>query len=1012
MRKKFRFIPFIILHIAFYQAIALNNRLTQSSLDSLNQQVWVDSLMRSLTLREKIAQSFMVSAYSNKDQKHIDEIAALIQKEKIGGLIFFQGGPVRQAHLTNYYQSISKIPILISIDGEWGLGMRLDSTFSYPRQMMLGASANPILVYQVASDIAQHMKRIGVHINYAPVIDVNNNPLNPVISSRSFGENRQQVAEMGIEYTKGLQDNGILACAKHFPGHGDTDADSHLALPLVKHPISRLDSIELFPFRKLINSGIASVMVAHLKVPALEKDTSIASSLSSSIIKGYLMDSLGFKGLVFTDALNMKGVAAFHKPVELNYMAYKAGNDILTCPEKITESIDFIESEVAKGNFPIEEVNRKCEKILRSKYQVGLNSYKPIVIDNLVSDLNTPKSELLKRKVIEQGLTLLNGSGLIPLLRLDTLKIAFVEIGKNKGQAFRNQLEMYTSVTPFSIDPESSIFAFDSLLNSLDPYNLIIIGYHAADTRVAKNYGVTLQALNFIFDLSFRKKVILDIFGNPYTMNRILNLTALDDILISFDNSNIAQSLSAQLIFGGIKASGRLPVSATKSTPIGSGVQIDKKIRLKYSIPEELGIDSKYLLSVDSMAYDAIAKQVTPGMQILVAKDGIVFYNKSFGSFTYSNETPVTNKTIYDIASVTKVSATLPSVMRLYDRDSLDLQKTLGDYITLPNGSNKRKLVIKDILLHQSGLQPWIPFYLSTLSSLFPEKPALSSTLSSDYPFAFSDKVFINKYSIPSPKYYNQKKSFSHPFPVAENIFAIEGIKDSIYTRMNNAEVKDAGKLKYSDLGFLYLQRVVENVISNGLDVYVENNFYRHLGMNNTAYQPYKKFDLSRIAPTEDDVTFRKQIIKGYVHDPAAAMMGGIAGHAGVFSTANDLAKLMQMYLQKGEYGGERYFKPGTLDLFTTSPKGKNDNRRALGFDKPEPKVGKPSPTCTSASSSSFGHSGFTGTMVWADPENGLVFIFLSNRVYPDANNNKMVEMNIRTNMQEIFYNALKSIKP
>jgi beta-N-acetylhexosaminidase len=1011
MRLNQFLLSLLIFYFALYQAVASNNQFSASAQpDTLKRTIWVDSLMKSLSLREKIAQSFMVAAYSNKDQKHVDEIASLVKDDKIGGLLFFQGGPIRQARLTNYYQSISKIPVLISIDGEWGLGMRLDSTFSYPRQMMLGAASNPKLVYQVAADMAHSMKRIGIHLNYAPVVDINNNPLNPVISTRSFGENKNMVAEFGIEYMNGLQDNGILACAKHFPGHGDTDADSHLALPRVNHDLERLDSVEFYPFRKLINNGVASVMVAHLRIPALEKDTTLASSISPNVIKGYLKYGLNFKGLVFTDALNMKGVAAFHKPVELNYLAYIAGNDFLTCPEKIKESIDYIESEVVKGNLSVDEVNSKCKKILQAKYNVGLSTYKPIALENLVKDLNTTTSELLKRKVAEQGITLLNGSSIIPLLRLDTLKIAFVEVGKGKGVAFKNQLELYTSITSFSINPESTKFSFDSLLNALDPYNLIIVGYHAADTRVAKNYGVSEQTANLIFDLSFRKKVIVDIFGNPYTLNRLLNLPSLGGLIISFDNSNITQSLSAQMIFGGIGVKGTLPVSATNSIKVGSGNKIAGSIRLKYTIPEELGLDPKMLMAADSLAYDAIAKQITPGMQILVAKDGVVFYNKSFGSFTYNNEVPVTEKSIYDIASVTKITATVPSIMRLYDRDSLSLKKSLGDYISFPNGCNKKKLIINDLLLHQSGLQPWIPFYLSTLSTLFPGKPAINSTQNLEYPFTFNDNTYIHRFSIPSPKYYSSTYSFDFPIPVAANLFAKEGMKDSLYNRMNNSELKDIGKFKYSDLGFMYLQRVIENITSKGLDEYADVNFYRHLGMNSTTFQPFKKFDVARIAPTEDDLTFRKQILQGYVHDPAAAMIGGIAGHAGVFSTANDLAKLMQMYLQKGVYGGEVYFSPKTVEYFTTTPKDNNGNRRALGFDKPEMKVGKSSPACASASALSFGHSGFTGTMVWADPENGLVFIFLSNRVYPDATNTRLADMNIRTNIQEVFYKAFKKI--
>ncbi|RPH32818.1 MAG: hypothetical protein EHM93_07780 [Bacteroidales bacterium] len=1011
--RLFRFwLLLLIQYLTINQVLATNYQsITYFKVDTLQQNAWVDSLMKSLTIREKIAQSFMVSAYSNKDQKHIDEISSLVQNEKIGGLIFFQGGPVRQAKLTNYYQSLSKIPIIISIDGEWGLGMRLDSTFSYPRQMMLGAAADSNLVYQVASDMAKHFKRMGIHINYGPVVDINNNPLNPVIGSRSFGEDKRMVSAFGIEYMKGLQDNGILACAKHFPGHGDTDADSHYALPKVKHSIERLDTLELYPFSSIINKGVAGVMVAHMSIPTLEKDTSLASSISSNVIKRILIDSLNFNGLIFTDALNMKGVADFHKPAELNYLAYQAGNDFLVCPEKIKESIDFIEQQVANGNFSVNEVNRKCRKILLAKYAVGLSSYKPIGNENLVSDLNTTASELLKRKVIEKGITLLKGNDLIPLKKLDTLNIAYVEVGVGKGQDFLNQLEMYSEITPFCINSESSLDEYDSLLVALEPYNLVIIGCHAIDTRASKNYGISSQLSNFIFDLSFRKKVIVDIFGNPYSLNRLINYQSLSGLIISFDNSNICQSLSAQMVFGGIGVKGKLPVSATNSMPIGSGYSNNERIRLKYSIPEELGINPHDLSAADSIALDAIAQQITPGMQILAAKDGVVFYNKSFGSHTYSNEKPVNSKSIYDIASVTKIAATLPAIMHLYDKDSIDLLKTLSSYMALPSNSNKKNLAIKNLLLHQSGLQPWLPFYISTISNQLSGKPTTSSTLSPEYPFKAIDNVYISKYSTPNPDYYSTEYSFDYPIQVATNMFAREGIKDTLFNRINSTELKDIGKYKYSDLGFLYLQRVIENITNMGLNEYADQKLYKMLGMNSTSYQPLRKFEISRVVPTEVDLVFRKQLIRGFVHDPTAAMMGGIAGHAGVFSTANDLAKLMQMYLQKGTYGGERFFSAQTVDLFTSTPKNNNGNRRALGFDKPETKEGKPSPAGPSASTLSFGHAGFTGTMVWADPENGLVYVFLSNRVYPDASNNKLVELNIRTNIQEVFYRAIKKLK-
>jgi beta-glucosidase-like glycosyl hydrolase/CubicO group peptidase (beta-lactamase class C family) len=975
--------------------------------DTMRRERWVDSVYQSLTLRERIAQLFMVAAYSNRDQKHVDETTNLVKVERVGGLIFFQGGPVRQVMLTNRYQSMARVPLLISMDAEWGLGMRLDSTVSYPRQMMMAAASDQSLVYQMAADLARQLKRLGVHINFAPVVDINSNPLNPVINTRSFGEDRETITQHGLAYMRGLQENGIIACAKHFPGHGDTYLDSHYALPTVLHDGKRLDSLELYPFKRLIKEGVNGVMVGHLRIPSLEPDTSLASSISPSIVQKLLIDSLKFAGLIFTDAMNMKGVADRFDPVKLNILALRAGNDIILCPDKVKESISKLEELVARGEFPEAEINRRCRKVLVSKYYAGLSKRKPIEVLNLMEDLNRPSSDALKRKIIGNAITILNNKGVIPVKNLDTLRIAYVEIGYDKGNAFREQMELYAPVTTYSINPTSPANEFDSLMNYLDPYNLIIVGYHATDTRYNRNYGVTPEAANFLFDLSFRKSVILDIFGNPYTSNRLLNLPALAGFIVSFDNSPVTQSLSAQIIFGGLAMRGKLPVSINGHYPIGSGLVGGEQIRLRYAIPEEIGIDSKLLNRVDSIALDAIAKQVAPGMQILAARDGVVFYHKCFGSFTYNNQNPVDPRVLYDVASLTKVTATLPMVMSLTENGSISVEASLGDYLNLRKYPDKAKLKLKDILTHQSGLAPWIPFYLSTLTTLIPGKPLTSETFSPEYPFVFNEKTYLHRHSVPSPELYQSVSSDRFPNQVANNLYSSQAIGDTIFKRINNSKLRDAGKYRYSDLGFLYLQRVVETISGQSLNELSQGLLYKRMGMNYTTYLPLQQFDRDRIVPTENDLAFRKQLVWGYVHDPAAAMLGGVAGHAGIFSTANDLAKLMQMYLQKGEYGGVRYFKPETVELFTSRPSGNNGNRRGLGFDKPETQPNAASPVCPLASPQSFGHSGFTGTMVWADPANGLVYVFLSNRVYPDASNSKLVEMNIRTRIQEIFYKAV-----
>lgn len=585
-------------------------------------QNWVDSVMNSLTLREKIAQLFMVAAYSNKDADHVDEIAELVRDEKIGGLCFFQGGPVRQANLTNYYQGIAKVPLLISMDAEWGLGMRLDSTISYPRQMMLGALDDNRLIYQMGVDIANQLKRIGVHMNFAPVVDINNNPQNPVINTRAFGEEREMVTQKGLAYMMGLQDNGILACAKHFPGHGDTDTDSHYDLPLLKQNRIRIDTLELYPFRQLVQNGVASVMVGHMEIPELESKSKLASSLSHEIVTSMLVGDLGFNGLIVTDALNMKGVTNFHKPVELNYLALKAGNDIILFPSKVKASISKIENEVERGRFPVEEIERRCRKIIEAKYRVGLNGLKPIDTQNLIQDLNPSSSELNIRQIAEQAITVVqNQNSILPIQRLDTLNIAYIEVGSGLGTSFRNQMELYASMTTFSIDPTMKADQLRDLYFELSPYNLVIVGYHNIVPNPKRDFGVTDDIVAFLSSIARKKATVLSLFGSPYSMQRLNDISDIEGLIVAYDNGSITQNVTAQLIFGGVSVAGRLPVNVSPTIAMGSGGEAGSRIRLKYSNPEELNLNPSYFTRIDSIATDAIEKSAAPGMQILVAQD-------------------------------------------------------------------------------------------------------------------------------------------------------------------------------------------------------------------------------------------------------------------------------------------------------------------------------------------------------------------------------------------------------
>lgn len=944
---------------------------------------WVDSVFNTLSLEEKIAQLLMVAAYSNKDKEHVEYIDKLIKQYKIGGLIFMQGGPVRQANLTNQYQSESNVPLMIAIDGEWGVSMRLDSTPRFPRQMMLGAIQDNSLIYEVGKEIAYQCHELGIHVNFGPVIDVNNNPLNPVINSRSFGENKYNVAIKGYNYMAGMQDNKILATAKHFPGHGDTQSDSHQTLPTIPYSAERLDSLELYPFKELIKSGVGSIMVAHLYIPALDSTKNQASTLSKKIVTDLLQDSLKFKGLIFTDALNMKGVSDFYKPGEVDLEALLAGNDVLLFSGNVPKAIDEIKKAIKKGKLSQEVVDAKCKKILMAKSWLGATGVDSVKTDKLVENLNSLNSRLLTRKLVENALTLAkNDDDIIPIKDLDKKKIACVAIGERTENKFQQTLDLYADIEFFIISSSAPTSQFEELERKLAKYDLVIASIHNTNRTPSKNFGITDESVKFIEKLSTKTTIILDVFANPYSLALFDKFTKIKGVVMSYEDTDNAQDLSAQLIFGGIPALGKLPVTASDNFKEGTGF-ITTKVRLKYSTPEELNMSSSTLDKIDSIAINSIKEKAFPGCQILAAKDGVVFYQKSFGYHVYDNKkNPVQNSDIYDLASITKVISTTSALMKLYEEEKFDLEAKMSKYLTYLDTTNKKDMLVKDVLTHQAQLTPWIPFWWNTTTH---KRKKLRDDV------------------------YSKTRSDYFSVQVCDNLYIRADYRDTMYAQICQSELRDEKSYKYSDLGFYLFHDIVERETGEKLDSFVYENFYSRLGAKTLGYKPLMKFNRDKIVPTQDDVFFRHQLINGYVHDPGAAMFGGVAGHAGLFSNANDLAKMLQMYLQNGSYGGEQFLKKSTLDIFTSSHFRCEGNRRGLGFDKPIAECN--GPACASASAKSYGHQGFTGTVFWVDPEEGLLYIFLSNRIHPDEENKKINKLDIRTNVQQVLYDAIKEAK-
>lgn len=940
---------------------------------------YADSLLHTMSRQERIAQLLTVAAWSNKDSSHINYIRQLISLYNIGGLCFFQGNPVSQALLTNDYQQISKHPLLISIDGEWGLNMRLQNTVRFPRQMTLSAMHNDALIYAMGREIGRQCHRMGIHVNFAPDVDINNNMLNPVIGSRSFGDDRETVWKNAFQYMKGMQEENVIANIKHFPGHGNTSSDSHFTLPVIGGSRSELDSTELYPFKKLVENGVGSVMIAHLNVPSIESQENLPTTLSKKTVTDILRGEMNFQGLVFTDAMNMKGVADNYKAGNADKMALIAGNDILLMSESPYKAIREIHLAIENCELSEEDLNMKVMRLLMLKYWCGLNKIPVIDTTQLLNDLNNENAKLLQQQLYESAVTVLkNEKNILPLAALDTMRIAAISIGEEKGNSFHQRLQSYAPVDIFSLMNDDASSLYESIERYLNNYNLIIISLHNTTMKAEKNFGLSERQINFITKLMNTGKVVFTDFGNAYTLSKFSELKKCKAIVLSYEDMSVSRDIAAQVIFGGIAAQGKLPVNVPGFYVRGEGINTIKT-RLKYSMPADAGMDAIILSRIDSIAKNAIANGAIPGCQVMIVKDEKVVYQKSFGQHTYTDKTPVANSDVYDIASVTKIMAAAPAVMKIFDDGDINLNSPLSKYLTELRSTNKKSMVIKDMLAHQAGLVSWIPFWKNTMSGLMPDTNIYHKTFSDAYPLRVANEMYL-------------KKSYS----------------DSLRKWIDSSPMAERGKYVYSDLGPIYMKILAERITQTDFDLWMNRNFYLPLGLTTMGYNPRRKFDLARLIPTEDDKDFRKQLLKGDVHDPSAALMGGVGGNAGIFSNANDVAVMMQMFLNGGEYGGRRYLSSNTVALFTSQQFPELHNRRGLLFDKPEMEQGKASPASKLMSASGFGHQGFTGTCTWADPEKKLIYVFLSNRIHPDATNEKLVKLSVRSAIQDVIYESIR----
>ncbi|APG59532.1 glycoside hydrolase family 3 N-terminal domain-containing protein [Christiangramia salexigens] len=963
-------ICFLFLTISFTGSAQIKNPLFAE--DHSAQKKWVDSVYNSMDLKQKVGQLFMASIWS-QNENEADSIRKLIEEHHIGGLIFSKGGPVRQARLINEFQEMSEVPLLIGMDAEWGLAMRLDSTFALPWNMTLGAIQNNKLIEEAGAAISRHTRRLGVHFNFAPVVDINTNPENPIIGNRSFGEDKFNVTEKALAFMKGMHREGALSSAKHFPGHGDTDSDSHKTLPTINFDKDRILNVELHPYRELIPEGLSSIMVAHLNVPALESNNGLPASLSKNIITEILKKQMGFNGLIFTDALDMKGVSRNKEPGEVDLDAFLAGNDVLLMSEDVGKASKNIIEAYESGEISEARLGLSVKKILYAKYKVGLNDFKPIKTSFLIDELHTVRNDALLEDLFENAITLVkNNKASIPIKKLEKQRIAYVNFGDADGSPFLEQMRKYTNVDWVKDENLSG------LLEKLENYTYVVVGYHKPDNSPWSSYKFTEKELVWLHEISRKNKTILSLFTKPYALLDVKSFGSLDGILVGYQNHPLAQQKLAQVLFGAIDAKGKLPVSIKDEFPVGTGFNTRNIDRLAYGAPESVGMNSAKLAKIDSIINHAIEKEMTPGAQILVARKGKVVYQKNFGFQTYEKDIPVTDTTIYDLASLTKILATLPLVMELDEEQVLDFDSELGKMMPEFAKSNKKDIKLQEMLMHYARFQAWIPFYISTIDQK-------SNKLSKDY--------------------YRNSPSKDFSIEVAKDIFIRNDIEDSIKNIIKKSELERRREYKYSDLPYYLLKYFIEDYYKSNLNEITQERLYKRLGASYTGYLPLKRFDTIQIAPTEDDQLWRSQVVRGFVHDQGAAMQGGIGGHAGLFSTANDVAKIMQTYLNGGSYGGEKFLNEETISKYNTCYYCDQDVRRGVGFDKPQ--LSEVGPTCNCVSMMSFGHSGFTGTFTWADPEEEIVYVFLSNRTYPDSNNRKLIREDIRSKIQKVIYESI-----
>ena len=905
---------------------------------------WVEETLATLTLEQKVGQMIYPRSnglFANESDAEVQELLAAARAGRIGGFVFFKGEPLETAALANRLQEAAKLPLLMASDYEWGPAMRVEGASRFPVAMAMGAGASEDDIEFQAEVTAREARALGIHLLLNPVLDLNTNPANTVINMRSFGEDPEQAARLGAAYIQRAQELGVLTTAKHFPGHGATAVDSHLSMPVVRSDRERLRNVELVPFAAAVDAGVAAVMMAHIAVPALGGPADKPATISKEVLQGALRGELGFEGLIVSDALDMGGARAGTWDGEVAVAAVEAGVDMLLVPPDPLVTYESVLRGVRRGELSEARIDDAVRRILQAKARLDLHRKRTVDLMAVQRTVNPPSARERIDAIASKTLTLVrNDNEIVPLSSAEPPDVLLVDYLFARDRASdpdvlaeelqkRARRVRRVRLTPRTVDTMAERIV-------PEPGEVVVVASYA-QKRSLLGPGERAEALTeALAELARRgTRVIFVSLGTPYALSELSGAVAL---IATYDFAPASQRALARALFGEVPINGRLPVRLSEGYPQGHGLRADAhamKLEQQEN-PEEVGMSKRGLNDAVDRVRKAMEDGATPGAVVLVARRGEIVVEEALGRLSYDEDAErVRRDTMYDLASLTKVIVTTTLSMILYEREQLDLESPVTAYIPEFSGGEKDTVLVEDLLAHSGGLLWWRELY----------------------------------------------KKFEGKTPEESWAGYIETICEM------PLDYPPRSKTIYSDLGVLLLGEILERITGKPLDVLAQEELFEPLGMDETLFQPPASLR-SRIAPTERD-EWRGRVVHGEVHDENAYGLGGLAPHAGLFSTARSLAPFVQMILNGGVYNGHRLVNGATIEFFTTRAELVPDSSRALGWDTPSGR----SSSGKYFSDESFGHTGFTGTSIWIDPKRKLFAILLTNRVHPTRENRKLYEV-------------------